>query len=124
MGIKTKGGMFCFENCKRPVAAVKTGHGVRNSLASVGALGTAGMSLGAVKVEGWHCPTCGGPVVSVKEWNRLVAKAQHDQTHRAAVASPQRGSQRLAPNDHRQQLEQCRGCGNWVSPNERCRKCG
>ena len=55
MGQATKGGMYC-GRCRKPVAAVKTTHGVRNALA-VPTLGLAG------KVEDWHCPDCGGPVV-------------------------------------------------------------
>jgi hypothetical protein len=50
--------MYC-ERCEKPVAAQKTTHGVRNTMA----LGTMGLTA---KVEGWHCPSCGGPVRSEK----------------------------------------------------------
>lgn len=55
MGNATKGGMYCRE-CDRPVAAQKTTHGIRNTLA----IPTMGATA---KIEDWHCPNCGGPVV-------------------------------------------------------------
>ncbi len=65
--MRTKGGMYC-PRCKRPVAAERTGHAVRNSL---GAAITAGLSL---KTERWHCPVCGGPVES-ERFRKMVAPA-------------------------------------------------
>jgi hypothetical protein len=56
MGQATKGGMYCRE-CDRPVAAQKTTHGIRNTLA----IPTMGATA---KIEDWHCPNCGGPVVA------------------------------------------------------------
>ena len=61
MGVKVKGGMYC-PQCQAPVAAQKTGHGIRNAIATVTAP-VGGVMFAAV--EGWHCPTCGGPVVSL-----------------------------------------------------------
>ncbi len=55
MSTRVKGGMYC-PRCKRPVAAERSGHAVRNTL---GAAATFGLSL---KSERWHCPICGGPV--------------------------------------------------------------
>jgi ribosomal protein L7/L12 len=62
--------MYC-PRCKRPVAAERTGHAVRNS---VGAIATLGLSL---KTERWHCPVCGGPVE--RERSRKVAVAPPSQ---------------------------------------------
>ena len=58
-----KPGMYC-EQCDRPISAQKNKHGARNTFAVVTLTG-----LGA-KVEGWHCPNCGGPAISVGEHER------------------------------------------------------
>lgn len=52
----TKGGMYCVR-CDRPIEARRDKHGLRNFLSVPLTFG-----LG-VKVEGWHCPWCGGPAV-------------------------------------------------------------
>jgi predicted RNA-binding Zn-ribbon protein involved in translation (DUF1610 family) len=54
MSVRVKGGMYCSQ-CTKPVAAVRSGHAVRNTL---GAALTAGLSL---KTERWVCPNCGSP---------------------------------------------------------------
>jgi len=64
MGQATKAGMWCVNEGK-PVAAVKTTHGVRNALA----LPTWGLTA---KVERWHCPNCGGPVTKDRRGSETV----------------------------------------------------
>jgi predicted RNA-binding Zn-ribbon protein involved in translation (DUF1610 family) len=66
VGVKVKGGMYC-PNCKQPVLAQKTGHGVRNTAAVGAALTTAGLSLLGTKVEKWRCPACGGPAKPITQ---------------------------------------------------------
>lgn len=61
MAIRERGGMWC-PSCKKPVAARKNGHAVRNTGGILGAVPTLGLSLVATKSERWHCPICGGPV--------------------------------------------------------------
>jgi hypothetical protein len=77
MGHATKGGMYCL-SCDKPVAAVKTTHGVRNTLA----LPTMGLTA---KVEGWHCPTCGGPVKPAWQAQREKRKRAEKQTAEMAA---------------------------------------
>lgn len=57
-----KPGMFC-EQCDRPIAAQKNKHGVRNTV-------TVLTLVPVGKIEGWHCPTCGGPAITVQEHER------------------------------------------------------
>lgn len=65
MGMKVKGGMYC-QSCDKPVAAQKATSRVRNTLAvaATGLIGPA--SLAASKYNEWHCPACGGPVVTAR----------------------------------------------------------
>jgi ribosomal protein L7/L12 len=72
MSTRTKGGMYC-PRCKRPVAAERTGHAVRNSL---GAALTAGLS---VKTERWHCSACGGPVERERSRKMAVPPPHREQ---------------------------------------------
>lgn len=59
--MKTKGGMWCV-NEQRPVAAQKSTHRFRNTLATVTLPATALWSAAAMTSGQWHCPHCGGPV--------------------------------------------------------------
>jgi predicted RNA-binding Zn-ribbon protein involved in translation (DUF1610 family) len=77
MSVKVKGGMYC-PSCG-PVAAIRSGHAVRNTL---GAAITLGLSL---KSERWVCPNCGTPA------QRNTAMRR--QGHRA-------GQWRCEKNDH------------------------
>jgi RNA polymerase subunit RPABC4/transcription elongation factor Spt4 len=121
MGVATKSGMFCYQNCRQPVAAIKSTHRLRNSVVGVTAIGTGGLSLAAAKAGDWHCPSCGGPVMTVKEWNRQVAKAQAEQAHAAAIASPIHLS---AASVHERRTVQCGNCKRyWGQPAELCRSC-
>lgn len=57
MGVRVKGGMYC-ERCDHPVAAQKSTHRAR---------GAAGLATGLWPLavpDAYHCPDCGGPVVS------------------------------------------------------------
>lgn len=56
MGTAVKGGQWCMK-CSKPVAGQKTTHRAR---------GAAGVATGLWPLaigDGYHCPTCGGPVV-------------------------------------------------------------
>jgi Short C-terminal domain len=75
MGQARKAGMWC-ENEGKPVAAVKTTHGIRNALA----IPTLGLTA---KVEGWMCPDCGGPVTK----NRRLPQADRLKLEEKARAS-------------------------------------
>ena len=61
MGMKSQGGMWC-DYCQRPVAGQKATSRARNTVATVTAPLTSGLSLFGVKVNRWHCPNCGQPV--------------------------------------------------------------
>jgi ribosomal protein L7/L12 len=69
MAVKVKPGMYC-ERCQKPVAAQKQTHKARSVL-----LGPVTYGAG-VKVGEWHCPDCGGPVVS--EWRADRRKAKNE----------------------------------------------
>jgi hypothetical protein len=56
-------GMWC-ERCAGPVAGRKATHRARNTALTVLALPTYGVSLLGARIEGFHCPHCGGPVGS------------------------------------------------------------
>jgi hypothetical protein len=68
MGLKAKPGMHC-DRCG-PVAAQKQTHKARASLLFAA---TWGASMGAGGGE-WHCPNCGGLVVSMAEAERKARK--------------------------------------------------
>jgi hypothetical protein len=61
--------MYC-PACQSPIAAVKNGHAVRNTL---GAATTAGLAL---KSERWRCPNCGGLAYSARTGPKTTAEAQ------------------------------------------------
>jgi transposase-like protein len=67
VAVKAKGGMYC-PACKAPVAAVKRGHAVRNT---IGAAATAGLAL---KSERWICPNCGGH--AYRAWRAPTSTAE------------------------------------------------
>ena len=59
--MKVRRGMWC-ERCAGPVAGQKATHRARNTALTVLSLPTYGVSLRGARVEGFHCPHCGGPV--------------------------------------------------------------
>lgn len=67
MGVKVKGGMYC-QRCDKPVAAQKSTHRARGA-ASI-ATGLWPFAL----PDDYHCPDCGGLVVS----ERLVNPSPSD----------------------------------------------
>jgi DNA-directed RNA polymerase subunit RPC12/RpoP len=60
MGIKLKGGMWC-PNCRCLVPGQKPTHPIRNTIASIGAVG-GGLGVLLAKREKYICPDCGQPV--------------------------------------------------------------
>lgn len=70
MGVTAKGGMWC-DQCGKPVAATKSTHRFRNTLAAVGLPLTMGASLHGIKVGESCCPNCGGPVRGLPKDGKL-----------------------------------------------------
>jgi len=66
MGQEVNGAMWC-DSCAKPVMGIRPTHGVRNTLSFLAAPSTLGMSLAGVKSDGFVCPTCGGPAISMVE---------------------------------------------------------
>lgn len=91
MGAAVKGGMYC-ERCDVPVAAQKTTHGVRNTLA----VPTGGLTA---KVERWHCPNCGGPVKPATNVERARSRQAERETMAAAARSRQKAAASIIPPD-------------------------
>src|SRR5258708_36164286 len=80
MGVRVKGGRSS-PACRKPVAAVRTGHAVRNA---VGAAATMGLSL---KSERWLCPDCGGHAYNAKTGPKTTAAARKQETAAAVVTA-------------------------------------
>lgn len=59
--MQAKPGCYC-ERCDKYVAAQKTTHHLRNSVAALALLPTLGISALLFHKEHWHCPLCGGPI--------------------------------------------------------------
>jgi hypothetical protein len=85
MGMKTRGGMYCINETK-PVAAVKTTTRMRNTFALGASIATMGGSLLAGKVNGWHCPDCGGPVTTMASAQRQQARTSTSAVSPGAVS--------------------------------------
>jgi hypothetical protein len=92
MGQATKGGMYC-ERCDQPVAAQKTTHGVRNTA------GIFTMFL-TTKIEDWHCPSCGGPVKTVRGAEAAKRREEKQQPRRTGEPVLTQGAQDAAAERH------------------------
>ncbi len=74
MGQKVKGGMWCAA-CHKPVMGVKNTHKLRNALVApfapvTSVFSLSGLKPAGMKVEGYVCPSCGGPVRKRKPSDR------------------------------------------------------
>ena len=95
MGQEINGAMWC-DSCAKPVMGIRATHGIRNTLSFFAAPATLGMSLAGVKSDGFVCPNCGGPALSMD---------QHEKRERTLLKQRYAGAWWLATDVLRKKIQ-------------------